>query len=131
MPLTILGGAGCRLKKIPQVLLHEQLRDPITRLAAEHTQPTNQLIAFVQALLLLYVWPFPYAQLRENPAWLYCGLATHMAMLLGLHRPQHPTQFLGAADSEDGDINVRIRTWLACFIVDQKYVTAFHLKSMG
>lgn len=82
--------------------LHEQLRDPVTRLAAEHTKPTNRLIAFVQALLLLCVWPFPYAQLRENPAWLYCGLATHMAMLLGLHRPQYPTQFLGAEDSEDG-----------------------------
>jgi hypothetical protein len=55
---------------------------------------------------------------------------THTAMLLGLHRPQHPTQFLGAADSEEGDINVRIRTWLACFIVDQKYVNAFHLVGM-
>jgi hypothetical protein len=104
--------------------LHEQLRDPVARLAAEHTKHTNRLIAFVQALLLLCIWPFPYIQLRENPAWLYYGLATHMAMLLGLHRPQHPIQFLEAADSKEGDTNVRIRTWLGCFIVDQKYVNA-------
>jgi len=50
---------------------------------------------------------------------LYCGLAIHMAMLLGLHHPQHPFRFLNAAGAEIGDLAVRTRTWLACFIVNQ------------
>ena len=99
--------------------LYLQLQDPVTRLAADHARPASRSIYFVQALLLLSVWPFPFNAVNEEPSWLHCGLATHMAMLLGLHRPLHPFRLLNAAGAEIGDLPMRTRTWLACFIVDQ------------
>ena len=103
-------------KKHTYLYLH--LRDPIKRLAADHTTAASRSIFFVQALLLLCVWPFPFSAINEEPSWLYCGLAVHMAMLLGLHRPQHPFRLLSAADAEVGDLAERTRTWLACFTVN-------------
>lgn len=99
--------------------LYNQLEGPIKRLAEKHTAPTSRSIYFVQALLLLCVWPFPFKQVIDDPSWLYCGLATHMATLLGLHRPQHIVRLLSALDAEIGDFVERSRTWIACFIVDQ------------
>jgi Fungal specific transcription factor domain len=99
--------------------LYPQLRDPIKRLAADFTTPASRSTSFIHALLLLCIWPFPFSAVNEDPSWLYCGLAIHMAMLLGLHRPQPPFKLLNAADAEVGDLTVRTRTWLACFIVHQ------------
>lgn len=108
--------------------LYLQLRSPIKRLAADHTVAASRSIFFVQALLLLCVWPFPFGAINEDPSWLYCGLAIHMAMLLGLHRPQHPFRLLHAADAEVGDLAMRTRTWLACFTVNQMYKSELRLE---
>ena len=99
--------------------LYLQLRDPIKLLAADFTNPASRSTSFVHALLLLCIWPFPFSAINEDPSWLYCGLAINMAMLLGLHHPQHPFGLLNATGAEIGDLAVRTRTWLACFIVNQ------------
>jgi hypothetical protein len=99
--------------------LYLQLRHLIERLVADHANPASRSTYFVQALLLLCIWPFPFSAVNEEPSWLYCSLAIHMAMLLGLHRPQHPFRLLNAADAEVGDLAVQTRTWIACFVVNQ------------
>ena len=99
--------------------LYSRLETPIKRLAAEFSKPSTRSIIFVQGLLLLCTWPFPFDHINEDPSWMYCGVAVHMAMLLGLHRPQHPFTILNALDAELGDLRTRTKTWLMCFITDQ------------
>ena len=110
--------------------LSPQLQAPVARLAANFSAPASRSIYFVQALLIRCLWPLPYMTVNGDPSCLYCGVAIQMATLIGLHRPQHPYRFLSAMDSELGNLEARIRTWVSCFIVDQVYCIVFYLSKI-
>ncbi|KAK9326104.1 hypothetical protein V1517DRAFT_312729 [Lipomyces orientalis] len=92
---------------------------PIRRLAMESVIRETPSLSLVQAYLLLCVWPMPFGAVTDDPSWTYCGIATHKAHLLGLHRPDHLNEFVqGAAFDHELLVSMR-NTWLACFIVNQ------------
>lgn len=76
----------------------------------------------VQALLLLSWWPLSLDASVLNPSWAYCGLATHTALQFGLHRSQYPGDWVYKYGPDESARAAMRRTWLACFIVNQKYV---------
>ena len=73
----------------------------------------------MQALLLLCVYNFPFAQTINDPSPLYCSLATHISYQLGLHRPQFRADFNEYAGSSITSTTVERKTWFGCFIVNQ------------
>ncbi|KAJ8102349.1 hypothetical protein POJ06DRAFT_82055 [Lipomyces tetrasporus] len=92
---------------------------PIRRLAMESVIRETPSLSLVQAYLLLCVWPMPFGAVTDDPSWTYCGIATHKAQHLGLHRPDHLNEFVqGAAFDHELLVSMR-NTWLACFIVNQ------------
>ncbi|KAK9492096.1 hypothetical protein V1508DRAFT_173503 [Lipomyces doorenjongii] len=92
---------------------------PIRRLATESVIRETPSLSLVQAYLLLCVWPMPFGAVTDDPSWTYCGIATHKAQHLGLHRPDHLNEFVqGAAFDHELLVSMR-NTWLACFIVNQ------------
>ncbi|KAK9250137.1 hypothetical protein V1507DRAFT_395126 [Lipomyces tetrasporus] len=92
---------------------------PIRRLAMESAVRETPSLSLVQAYLLLCVWPMPFGAVADDPSWTYCGIATHKAQHLGLHRPDHLNEFVqGAAFDDELLVSMR-NTWLACFIVNQ------------
>ncbi|KAK9342819.1 hypothetical protein V1522DRAFT_415055 [Lipomyces starkeyi] len=92
---------------------------PIRRLAMESVVRETPSLSLVQAYLLLCVWPMPFGAVSDDPSWTYCGIATHKAQHLGLHRPDHLNEFVQGTDF-DHELLVSMRnTWLACFIVNQ------------
>ena len=100
--------------------LYLQLKELVPHLATDVDKFASQSLAVVQALLILCWWPFPSGAAIANPSWLYCGLAVHRALQSGLHRPLNYSDFYfqGILDNESSV--TRQRTWLACFIVNQK-----------
>jgi hypothetical protein len=82
---------------------------PIRRLATETSlQPPT--LPVVQALLLLCLWPLPFAATIDDPSWTFNGIAAHKALQMGLHRPNN----VDAAAA-----HAMTATWLACVVVNQ------------
>lgn len=80
-------------------------------------------LVLIKALLILCVWPLPFtSRTVDDVSWLLCGVATHKALQIGLHRPTKAYEFCSQDISEyDASPQNRRLTWLACFIVNQKY----------
>ena len=112
--------------------LHAQLIEPVRRLASEFYKIENRCVGFVQALLLLCSWPFPFNVSINDMSWMFCGMATHMALQLGLHRPHHQTEFVYRPQHQpefgpnltpnESENSVRRIVWAGCYIVNHRYV---------
>jgi hypothetical protein len=76
-------------------------------------------VEVVQALLILCMWPFPFYSTLSEPSFLYCGIATQIALQIGLHRPSMAQEFSSRKEVLEVDDNVRRTTWMACFVVNQ------------
>jgi Fungal specific transcription factor domain len=100
--------------------LYLTLMDPVRRLANDIHSVASKSVPFIQALLLLCTWPFPYTAKILDRSWSYCGTATHIALELGLHRPRHISDFVWNVTVEEETLLTRRITWLACFIVNHK-----------
>ncbi|KAI1077787.1 fungal-specific transcription factor domain-containing protein [Whalleya microplaca] len=74
----------------------------------------------IQALLFLSMWPLPVEHQREDPSWLYCGIAVNSALYMGLHRSNphsDTTPSLYSVGVMSGSAYERTNTWLGCFYV--------------
>ncbi|KAL7621704.1 hypothetical protein AAE478_009031 [Parahypoxylon ruwenzoriense] len=74
----------------------------------------------IQALLMLCVWPLPVANQREDPSWLYCGIAVNAALYMSLHRSglgAGTTPSFHSVGVPSGTAHERTKTWLGCFYV--------------
>lgn len=99
--------------------LYERLTDPVKRLATDLGKATKYSFPSVQAHLLICCWPFPFGAISSDPSWTYCGLATHYALRLGLHRPRHTADFRYSIPFDQETLVLREKTWFACFIINQ------------
>lgn len=112
--------------------LHARLIEPVRRLAGEFNKIENRCVGFVQAMLLLCCWPFPFDVSISDTSWMFCGMASHMALQLGLHRPHHHTEYvyrpyqkpeLGPNSTPNGiKSSIRRQVWVGCYIVNHRYV---------
>ncbi|KAK0614841.1 hypothetical protein B0T17DRAFT_510672 [Bombardia bombarda] len=95
-----------------------QLTWPVRRLAAD-TALKPPSLPLVQALLLLCLWPLPFASMDDDPSWTFVGIATHKALQMALHKSTFERNF----DNQMSRLNELTRqtmrsTWLACFILN-------------
>jgi hypothetical protein len=72
----------------------------------------------IQALLLMTL--YHHRASISNNVWLYSGMATRMAMELGLHKDCE-SLFSTTNDNQDQELNKKI--WWGCFILDTLYST--------
>jgi hypothetical protein len=100
--------------------LYPGLVTTVQRLAAEINAAADQPVSIIQALLILCWWPLPFRAKISDPSWTYCGMATHYALQFGLHRPHHHSDFYYQIDLEGEELIVQQKTWIACFITNQK-----------
>jgi hypothetical protein len=100
--------------------LYPSLSQSVPHLASDIGTYIVQPLATVQALLILCWWPFPFQASITNPSWAYCGLATHLALQFGFHRPYNCSDFVYQAVLDTESLIERQKTWLACFITNQK-----------
>lgn len=97
-----------------------QFEGPIRSLMCDVLDPSKGSNAeMVQAILILCIWPFPFANQETDSSFIYSGIATQISLSIGLHRPAVDTGFQIGASKRDGDEQIRRTTWLACFIVAQ------------
>ncbi|KAI1151080.1 hypothetical protein F4825DRAFT_462876 [Nemania diffusa] len=82
----------------------------------------------IRALLLLCLWPMPVVSQRQDPSWLYSGIAVNSALYLGLHRSGPSPLYRGISSSLETPLErlERIVTWLGCF-----YVSGFLSMHLG
>ncbi|KIW46493.1 uncharacterized protein PV06_02162 [Exophiala oligosperma] len=106
-----------------------QFEAPVRCLIADVLDPhKSSTVEMVQALLILCMWPFPFANQKTDSSFIYSGLATQISLSIGLHRPAVDAGF-GLDNNEDTTDHrhyhgkdyeeIRRTTWLACFIVAQ------------
>ena len=76
-------------------------------------------VEVIQSLLILCMWPFPFYSTLGDPSFLYCGIATQMALQLGLHRPSLTPEFSSRRQVLEVADDVRKTTWMACYVVKQ------------
>jgi len=123
---TIIGIAARRYGKDANLLT------TLSRVVPKHAWETISdplpVLHDIQALLILCMWPFPTTHLWSSHQHLTFGnFCTNSAMQMGLHRPEHASDFT----KKKAQINlifpvdtaierqVRQRTWAACNIVAQ------------
>jgi hypothetical protein len=102
------------------------LTNTVTTAAPEHVLSPNKSVYLVQAFLLLATWPqgTPQGSSVNDQAWMYVGIATHMAQCLGLHRSFLCSEYNTQTDSNEDSRREWVRTWIGCFIVGQFLSTA-------
>ena len=104
--------------------LRSQLASPVKAMLADTIHSFPRSVEKVQALLIMSMWPFPVSAVREDSSHYYYCLATQMALQLGLHRPnQTHLHEHGTEERENARAvgeEVKISTWLSCFVVNQK-----------
>ena len=80
---------------------------------------TKQKLETIHAILLLCTWPYPVLSQFDDPTWLLCGVVIHMAISIGLHKPDHGHEYgLHNNDQIIGDWYCRNMTWMACFAIN-------------
>jgi hypothetical protein len=94
----------------------------VPRLVADLNIAASGALETVQALLILCWWPFPFRAVVNDPAWTYCGIATHRALQFGVHRARHHSDFFYDRHLDEDAIIVHQKTWLGCYITTQMYV---------
>jgi hypothetical protein len=96
-----------------------ELQPGIQAMVSQMMVNTPRSVEMVQALLILCMWPFPFYSTLSDPSFLYCGIATQIALQIGLHRPSMSQEFSSRKEVLEVDDNVRRTTWMACFVVNQ------------
>lgn len=78
----------------------------------------------VQAFIILCNWPLPSNRVWTDPSFLLSNIAVTSAIQIGLHRPEHPKEFLARPSWQyvdfvvnESETSERMRTWAACNIV--------------
>ncbi len=100
-----------------------QLAPMIKTMIADTIHTSTNSVETVQALLIMCMWPFKTARLSEDPSNFYSSIAAQMSLQLGLHRPSQPYWPLRhgslSGPSTETDEEIRLTTWLACYVVNQ------------
>lgn len=96
--------------------IHARLTWPVRRLASESILDPRSLPT-IQALLILCLWPMPYAALIDDPSWNFSGIAIYKALRLGLHRPLD--RLIQQTNGDGHMARAMYKTWLVCFLVGQ------------
>lgn len=102
--------------------LYKQLISPLNVLLSSFSlNPNNpDLNKNLQALLLLCSWPPPFRKQFEDGSWLRCGMASHLALQNGFHRPGYAQEFRTKKLTAE-ELRDRTVTWVACFVADFSY----------
>jgi hypothetical protein len=101
-------------------VIHDHVRYLIGRVYLTHYifKPFTAL-SNVCALVLLCHWPLSHKTIQEDASWTYCGLATHMALQIGLHRSKFIEEYAVASENSRNASKMKLLTWLGCFLVNQ------------
>ncbi|XXH02208.1 hypothetical protein Hte_008576 [Hypoxylon texense] len=100
--------------------LFTRLHEPYTHLLRAEALSAPIPMSKIQALLFLSMWPLPVMHQRDDPSWLYCGIAINAASYMGLHRASAKagtTPSLYTVGVASGSAHERLNTWLGCFFV--------------
>ncbi|KAJ5602119.1 Transcriptional regulatory protein LEU3 [Penicillium lagena] len=100
--------------------MQDALQGEIKSLVSNAHTPAKQSLQLIQALLLLCYWPFPFGATANDPSWSYSALSISCAYTKGVHRAEHLSDFEYDATPTSEMIVERKRTWIACFIVNQR-----------
>jgi hypothetical protein len=74
-----------------------------------------------QALCLLCLWPFEADDPNDDPVFVYAGMATHLALHIGMHRPQYSREFKQinkTMPTNQLPSSSRLLAWCACIFVE-------------
>jgi hypothetical protein len=72
------------------------------------------------------MWPFPAQSQLSDSSYLISGLAKHIGMQTGLHRPDNAHEYSYRPEVLKSDRRTKQSTWLACHFLD-----AFHSLRLG
>ncbi|KAI2470708.1 fungal-specific transcription factor domain-containing protein [Annulohypoxylon bovei var. microspora] len=100
--------------------LFTRLHEPYLRMLRTDILQAPTPLSKIQALLFLCVWPLPVMHQRDDPSWLYCGIAVNAALYMSLHRSSPKsgnTPSLYSVGVISGSTRERTNTWLGCFYV--------------
>jgi hypothetical protein len=98
--------------------IRARLTWPVRRLATQSILVPRSLPT-IQALLILCLWPMPYAATIDDPSWVLSGIATQKALQLSMYRP-----FGTLMEHAKGDFQIAKsmqNIWLTCLVVGQMY----------
>ncbi|KAH8551598.1 hypothetical protein BGW37DRAFT_494299 [Umbelopsis sp. PMI_123] len=100
-------------------VIHEHVRDLISKAYLTHYiyNPFTAL-SNVCAMVFLCYWPLTHRTIQEDASWTYCGLTTHMALQIGLHRSKFTEEYAIASETRTTS-KMKLLTWLGCFLVNQ------------
>lgn len=106
--------------------LFTALCGPVNRLMWATFAEVPQNYHVVKALILLCSWPFPTTSTSSDQSFIMCGVMMHIAIQIGLHRPNHAQDFTKfRIELREAEIQDRIQTWAVCNIVAQRIGTAY------
>ncbi|OTA98993.1 hypothetical protein M426DRAFT_16849 [Hypoxylon sp. CI-4A] len=100
--------------------LFSRLHDPYLHMLREEILKAPMPLSKIQALLFICTWPLPVMHQRDDPSWLYCGIAVNAALYMSLHRSSPKsgaTPSLYSIGVLSGSARERTNTWLGCFYV--------------
>ncbi|KFY37824.1 hypothetical protein V495_06931 [Pseudogymnoascus sp. VKM F-4514 (FW-929)] len=136
---AIITVAARRHRDHPRLL--ENLAGPVSNLLWKTVQiSAAELMNLwpVQAFIILCNWPLPSNRVWTDPSFLLSNIAVTSAIQLGLHRPEHPKEFLARPSVQYNNFMVneretseRMRTWAACNIVSNCITSDFGHGSAG
>ena len=96
-----------------------KFEEPVRTQIAQILDPCFSSVEVVQALLILCMWPFAFVSQKSDPSFIYGGIATQIALQIGLHRPAMDESLNSDQGSVNQEEEIRATTWIACFIVNQ------------
>ncbi|KIW25866.1 uncharacterized protein PV07_09002 [Cladophialophora immunda] len=104
--------------------LQPTLAPIVKSLVEEVVHTPKHSVQTVQALLLLCIWPFRVSFLSDDFSYFYSTMATQIGLQLGLHRSMGTHTYRHSWDVQPmPDQEVRLTTWMACFVVDRIQAT--------
>ncbi|KAI2619815.1 fungal-specific transcription factor domain-containing protein [Hypomontagnella submonticulosa] len=117
---TIVIIVALRLPVVSDETLFTRLHEPYMQVLREEALRAPMPLSKIQALLFLCMWPLPVPSQRDDPSWLYCGIAINAALYMNLHRSSPRsgiTPSLYSVGVVSGSARERTNTWLGCFYV--------------
>lgn len=115
---TVILVSSRRIKDDGQ--LFQNLCRPVSKLVWATVSAVPQNYHVVKALCLLCTWPLPTSRTSTDATFIFAGLASQIAIQVGLHRPSHAQDFSRyRMQLRQEDIEDRARTWAICVIVTQ------------
>ncbi|KAI8960263.1 hypothetical protein F5Y11DRAFT_358644 [Daldinia sp. FL1419] len=117
---TIIIVVVLRLPLVSDETLFDRLHEPYIRMLREEALRAPMPLSKIQALLIVCMWPLPVPHQRDDPSWLYCGIAVNAALYMSLHKSSPRsgiTPSLHSVGPVGGSARERTNTWLGCFYV--------------